>query len=103
MMLLRPFRHKQQMKTPVFSPLGWKSQNASSLLHLNPKQVKDESKRYQSQKAKPKSAFSQKPVPQKQASQQSFEQLKDKKVSRKEPTLFKYWHFKFILVFLHFE
>jgi len=86
MMLLRPFRHKQQMKTPVFSPLRLKSQNALSLLHLNPKQVKGESKRNQSQRPNPKV---QRPVPQKQASQQSFEQLKDK-VSRKEPTLFKY-------------
>lgn len=89
-MLLRPFRLKQQMKTQVFSPLWWMSQNALSLLHFNPKQMKGESKRYQSQKPNPKV---QRPVPQKQAIQQSFEQLKDEKVSS-----FKYWQFKFALL-----
>lgn len=59
------------------------SQNALSLLHFNPKQMKGESKRYQSQKPNPKV---QRPVPQKQAIQQSFEQLKDEKVSKNEPT-----------------
>ncbi|KAL1269795.1 hypothetical protein QQF64_032084 [Cirrhinus molitorella] len=53
MMLLCLLRHKQQMKTRVFSPLWSKSQNALSLLHFNPKQEKGESKRYQSQRPNP--------------------------------------------------
>ncbi len=58
MMLLCPFRHKQQMKTRVFSPLWSKRQNALSLLHFNPKQEKGERKRYQSQRPNPRAEAS---------------------------------------------
>lgn len=58
MMLLCPFRLKQQMKTRVFSPLWSKRQNALSLLHFNPKQEKGESKRYQSQRPNPRAEAS---------------------------------------------